>query len=166
MTPPYTPAMRALALVLLLTATAATAAPPAAVLAAGLAAYAAHDFATARRDFRVLANDGSAIGETMLGTMYARGQGVRRDAAAAAGYYCRAAHRGYAPAQLAFAAALARGDGVAVDRPAASLWIELAAQRGDARVAAAARRMAATLAVGPAAPEQVADWRPWPSGDE
>lgn len=164
MTPPYSAAMRVLAPILLLVATAAASPPD--VLAAGLSAYAAHDFVAARNDFRTLADDGSAIGETMLGTMYARGQGVRRDAAAAAAYYCRAAHRGYPPAQLAFAQALAHGDGVAVDRRAAAMWIRLAADRGDARVAAAARRTATTLAVAPASADDVANWRPWPTSDE
>lgn len=140
-------------------------AAPAAVLDAGLSAYAAGDFGTARHDFMLLADEGSAIGETMLGAMYARGQGVGRDPAAAAGYYCRAAHRGYAPAQLAFAGLLARGEGVAVDRRAALRWTRLAAERGDARVAAAARQSAMTLAGGTTPPDTVADWRPWPSAD-
>jgi TPR repeat protein len=154
--------MLALALVL-----AATAAPvPPAILTAGMTAYAAHDFATARRDFLALADDGSAIGETMLGAMYAHGQGVHRDPAAAAAYYCRAAHRGYAPAQLAFAGVLARGDGVMRDRAAALRWTRLAAERGDARVAAAARRAAAAFAAGTDPPDDVADWRPWPSGGD
>ncbi len=146
----------------------AAAAPASRVLADGLAAYAAGRFPEARRDFQQLADDDSAIGETMLGTIYAHGQGVARDLAAAAGYYCRAAHRGYAPAQLAFAKVLVRGQGVAVDRKAAWLWLRLAQQRGDVRVVAAARAEAATLvATGTPIPaDEVADWRPWPSGED
>ena len=166
MSPAYTGAMRVLALATALGATMAAAAPGPSILAAGLAAYAVGDFATARRDFRALADDGSAVGETMLGTLYARGQGVRRDPAAAAAYYCRAANRGYAPAQLAFARALARGDGVAVDRRAALRWTYIAAQRGDARVVAAARRAGSALTGGIALPDDSADWRPWPTGDD
>lgn len=159
--------MRRAALALLLAAPPAAAAPPATVLTAGMSAYAAHDFATARRDFTALADDGSAIAETMLGAMSARGQGGRRDPAAAAGYYCRAAHRGYAPAQLAFARALLRGDGVAVDRPAAWRWLRLAQARGDARVVAAARVEATALAAaGPPPADTSTEWRPWPSAGE
>ncbi len=159
--------MRILALGLLLAATVASAAPPPAVLAAGMSAYAAGDFAAARRAFESLADDGSAIGETMLGTLYAHGEGVRRDPAAAAAYYCRAANRGYAPAQLAFAKLLARGDGVAPDRVAAWRWLRLAEQRGDARTVVAAKTEAAGLAATAAPPaDDTADWRPWPGGDD
>ena len=159
--------MRAFALLLLAVATGA-AAPTPAVLVAGLTAYAAGDFVTARRDFVILADGGSALGETMLGGMYARGQGVRRDPAAAAAYYCRAAHRGYAPAQLAFARALRRGDGVAADPVAAWRWLRLAERRGDARTVAAVRAEAVGLsAAGPVPPvDGVAEWRPWPSAGD
>ena len=153
-----------LASLALLAAMPVAAAPPSAILTHGLTAYSAGRYVDARRDFRALADDGSAIGETMLGTMYAHGQGVRRDPAAAAGYYSRAAHRGYAPAQLAFARALAHGQGVTVDRRAAWLWLRLAAKRGDARVVAAARAEATALAeIAPAPPDTTEDWRPWPS---
>lgn len=151
----------------ILSSPALAAAPPSAILNHGLAAYAAGHFADARRDFRALADDGSAIGETMLGAMYARGQGVRRDPAAAAAYYSRAAHRGYAPAQLAFAKVLARGEGMHVDRPAAWQWLRLAQERGDARTVAAARaEMTALAASGAPPPDTTADWRPWPSAGD
>jgi TPR repeat protein len=156
--------MRAVVVALLLAAAPASALSPSAILDAGLAAYAAGNFAVAKLDFRALADVGSAIGETMLGTMYAHGQGVRRDPAAAAAYYSRAANRGYAPAQLAFAKALARGEGVAADRTAAWLWLRLAVMRGDAGVVAAAKAEAVSLtAAGPVPPDTSADWRPWPS---
>jgi len=147
-------------------ATAAVAAPAPALLAAGLDAYAAHDFIRARHVFRALADSGSAIGETMLGTMCARGEGGRRDTAAAAGYYFRAASRGYAPAQLAFARLRARGDGVARDPADAMLWARLAAERGDPRVAAAAQATLGALANGRRLPPESdpTGWRPWSGG--
>ncbi len=157
----------ALSLVLILGAPSARAAAPAAVLADGLSAYSAGRFGDARRDFRLLADEGSAIAETMLGAMYAHGQGVRRDPAVAAAFYSRAAHRGYAPAQLAFARALAHGDGVTRDPAAAWKWLRLAAKRGDARVAAATRAEAAKLvAAGPAPPDTSDSWRPWPGAGD
>ncbi len=153
--------MRAILLAVALGGATPAAAAPADALAAGLAAYAAHDFTAARRAFRALADDSSAIGETMLGTMYARGQGVARDPGAAAAYYFRAANRGYPPAQLAFGRALARGDGVALDRNLAAMWLRLAAERGDARVVAAARHDLAGLPHDNV-DDGGADWRPWP----
>ncbi|MBV8973435.1 MAG: hypothetical protein JO290_14210, partial [Sphingomonadaceae bacterium] len=89
--------MRRLLLAALIAAAPASAATAPQLLAAGMAAYSARHFDRALADFRSLADRGSAVGETMLGTMYARGEGVRRDPAAAAGYLCRAANRGYAP---------------------------------------------------------------------
>ncbi len=164
MTLSYMRAMRAVAVALMLAAAPVAAASPSAVLDAGLAACAAGHFVVAIHDFRALADDGSAIGETMLGTMYAHGQGVRRDPATAAAYFNRAAHRGYAPAQLAFAKVLVRGEGVVADRDAAWLWLRLAIARGDAAVVAAAKADAASLAAsGTVPPDTTGDWRPWPS---
>jgi TPR repeat protein len=161
---PYTSVMRAIAVALMFAVVPAGAASLSAVLAAGLAAYAAGDFAVAMHDFRALADDGSAVGETMLGTMYAHGEGVHRDPATAAAYFNRAAHRGYAPAQLAFAKVLARGEGVVADRDAAWLWLRLAIARGDAAVVAAAKAEAASLAASGTVPlDTTGDWRPWPS---
>lgn len=156
-----------LAAALALAAPAAPADAPA-LLDHALTAYAAHDFPRARRGFRALADEGSAVGETMLGLMHARAQGGRRDPAAAAACFYRAAQRGYAPAQLAFAQALARGDGIGRDARAALVWARLAAARGDARVAAAAAAEIAALAAygtraTPDTENQVAGWRAWPS---
>jgi TPR repeat protein len=103
----------------------------------------------------------------MLGVMAARGQGGAADPAAAAGWWLRAANRGYAPAQLALAKALAKGDGVAADRGEALVWAELAAD-GGGDAAAEARVLADGLAKGLGAAElaDISDkrtaWRPWP----
>ncbi len=168
MTARYRGAMRAMILFALAVAAPAQALTPAQVLDAGLSAYAAGRFAVAADDFRRLADAGSAVGETMLGAMYARGQGVRRDPAAAAGYICRAANRGYAPAQLAFARMLARGEGVAPDRAAAWRWLRRAAERGDPHTVAAARATATRLAAEAPVPptEPAGDWRPWPGAGD
>ena len=55
---------------------------PATALNAGLAAYQAEDFVAARHHLRPLADRGSAIAETMLGVMAARGEGRVADPAA------------------------------------------------------------------------------------
>jgi uncharacterized protein len=138
------------------------------VLDAGLSAYAAGDYRQAHAQFTTLANHGSAIGETMLGTMYARGQGVDADPATAATYWFRAASRGYAPGQLALARALAAGKGVNRDTDDAWVWAQLAAARGDAELRAEALDFAKRLevALGPskrdALSKRVEGWRPWP----
>jgi uncharacterized protein len=133
----------------------------------GLAAYAAGDYPRAHTAFLQLANHGSAIGETMLGTMFARGEGVTADPATAAGYWFRAANRGYPPAQLAFARALSSGNGVTADAGAAWMWARLAATHGDSEVATEAAALEARLSTlftpgqQAALQHKVEQWRPW-----
>jgi uncharacterized protein len=132
-----------------------------------VAAYHAGQFRTARTEFKELANQGSAIAETMLGTMYAEGQGVKPDAATAVIYFYRAAHRGYAPAQLALSDAFAKGRGTDPSPVAAYKWARLAQVRGHGATAEASKATVAKLAE-TITPEQrrkadraVLNWRPW-----
>lgn len=149
-------------------ASAATAGSPLATkLSESIAAYDAQDYPRARRHFTTLADQGSAVAETMLGVIYARGQGVAADPATAAAYWLRAASRGYAPAQLAFARALANGAGVGRSPGAAWVWASLAARGGDVAVAHEASGLAARLRRGfkteqaAALAKRLAGWRPW-----
>lgn len=144
--------------------------PPAAAVSAldaALAAYDAGDYAAARTGLKPLADRGSAVAETLLGVMAAKGQGSAPDPAAAAGWWLRAANRGYAPAQLALAKALAKGEGVTADREAALVWAELAAD-GGTDAASQARGLAKALSKDfdagqlSEAREDRAGWRPWP----
>jgi TPR repeat protein len=141
-------------------------------LTAGIDAYRSGRFAEARERFVELADRDSAVAETMLGTMYAKGQGVQSDAATAATFYFRAAQRGYPPAQLAFAQALAAGKGIAADRDAAWLWARRAQQRGDVRTTIAAGVVVAALGAGRSRDDlsdlegRLDGWRPWVSGRE
>jgi TPR repeat protein len=138
-----------------------------AVLDAGLGAYAAGDYGAARSVLRPLADRGSAIAETMMGAMAAKGQGRPADPAAAVGWWLRAANRGYPPAQLALAKALARGQGVAVDTGKAWVWARLAASAGNG-TAVEATALADGLGRGFGADRlaeleaERAEWRPWP----
>jgi TPR repeat protein len=99
-------------------------------LQAGLDAHARGDYAAAREALKPLAVRGSPVAETLLGGMAARGQGGAVDPATAAGWWLRAANRGYAPAQLALARALAEGRGVAKDVGQAWVWARRAARAG------------------------------------
>ena len=135
----------------------------------GLAAYAVGDYRSARVHLRPLADRGSAIAETMLGVMAAKGQGRAADQAVAVGWWLRAANRGYGPAQLALAKALAAGRGVSQDTGRAWVWARLAAGTGNG-TAAAAGALADGLARGfdaqrlAALEAERAAWRPWPGG--
>ena len=153
---------RVLGGLLLLVAAPAAATP----IDGGLAAYAVGDYRSAWVHLRPLADRGSAIAETMLGVMAAKGQGRAADQAVAVGWWLRAANRGYAPAQLALAKALAHGRGVAADPGQAWVWARLAAGAGDA-VAVEAAGLAEGLARGMSASvlakleAERAAWRPW-----
>ncbi len=132
-----------------------------------VAAYEAGKFRVARREFKTLAAQGSAIAETMLGTMYASGKGVKADPGTAVAYFYRAAHRGYAPAQLALSDAFAKGQGTGRDLSNAYKWARLAHVRGYGATAEASRSAVAKLAarITPEARRKadrdVLNWRPW-----
>lgn len=156
-----------LILALLLSTPALAASNNAARFARAVDAYEAGRFKAARGDFQALADQGSAIAETMLGTMYAEGRGVKADPATAASYFYRAANRGYAPAQLALANAYARGRGTYRDLPGAYMWARLAQVRGHGATAEAGRAAAGELGKNIDANQRrrvdrwVLNWRPW-----
>ncbi|MDO9487069.1 MAG: tetratricopeptide repeat protein [Sphingomonadaceae bacterium] len=161
--------MRKLLLALLIFATAPAVAAPdnAKRFERAVAAYEVGRFKVARAQFQALADQGSAVAETMLGTMYAEGRGVKADPATAAVYFYRAANRGYAPAQLALADAYAKGRGTWPDLPGAYMWARLAQVRGFGATAAAGSATAAELAKRIdeeqrlRADRWVRNWRPW-----
>lgn len=138
-----------------------------AAIDAGVAAYEAGDFAAARAALRPMADRGSAIAETLMGVMAAKGHGRPADPAVAASWWLRAANRGYPPAQLALAKALADGKGVAADPGKAWIWAQLAASAGNG-TATEASALADRLAAAFDAETLVklesdrAAWRPWP----
>lgn len=111
------------------------------LMARGLSAFNAGDYAGARTHFRLLAHRDNATAETLLGTMTAKGQGSAQNDAVAAAWYLRAARRGYAPAQLALANAFANGKGVPQDRARARVLANAAASQGQPGAAQFAARL-------------------------
>lgn len=137
-----------------------------------VAAYEAGQFRVARHEFKALAAQGSAIAETMLGTMYATGKGVKADPGTAVAYFYRAAHRGYAPAQLALSDAFAKGMGTVPDLGAAYKWARLSQVRGYGATAEVSRAAVAELAAKITPDErrkvdrEVLNWRPWSTSSQ
>lgn len=115
------------------------------VLQQAVSDFRSKQFAPARRQLYQLADLGSAVAETMLGVMYARGLGAPADQASATCYFYRAASRGYGPAQLALANALARGEGTRESKSDAYMWSRLAETHGDDNTAENARRLTIRL---------------------
>ena len=135
--------------------------------AAGLKAYEDHDYETAVKEWRPLAEAGEAAAQFNLGLMYLDGNGVPLSYAEAASWFRRAADQGYAKAQYNLGSLYAVGHGVHKDASTAYVWFNLCAAKGDNKCAAqrdlvskkmkprdldAAQRRAAEWKAVPAAP--------------
>ena len=97
----------------------------------GAAAYERGDYAAALRAWQPLAEQGVASAQTMLGLMYANGEGVPRDDRMAAQWYRRAAEQGDASAQNSLSVMYTIGAGVPKDYVHAHMWANIAASGGD-----------------------------------
>lgn len=116
--------------------------------AEALSAYDKKDFATALREFELIATQGDAKAQHNLGVMYERGEGVKQDYKAAAKWYRLAADQGVAASQynlgklfdtqglphgvpqLVNDALRAASVGMPQDYTEAVKWYRLAADRG------------------------------------
>jgi hypothetical protein len=108
------------------------------------AAYMHHDYATAARLIRPLAQQGNADAQAKLGDLYARGRGVPQSYAEAARWYRLAAVQGNVRAQNNLGLMYYYGSaGIVADHVRAYMWFDLAAAAKNAegvtnRAAAAA----------------------------
>lgn len=125
-------AKRHLAAVFLLAVIAVAAAPAAADMGIGEAAYARGDYPAALREFRRLAARGVAKAQLNLGIMYEQGRGVPQDYVAAVTWYEKAAAQGMPDAQNNLGLMYAQGRGVPQDYVKALKWFKRAAAQGVA----------------------------------
>lgn len=130
--------------------------------AAGMRAYENHDYATAVKEWRPLAEAGDAPTQFNLGLMYLDGVGVPQNSAQAIEWFRRSADRGYTRAQYNLGSLYAVGRGVRRDLITAHMWMNLCAATGDAKCAAqrdliAAKMKARDLAT---AQRRATDWKP------
>lgn len=100
-------------------------------LVKGIAAHDAHDYGSALQEFRPLAEQGNALAQFALGTMYAHGKGVLPDSAEAGRWYRLAAKQGHAPAQFYLGLKYFVGKGVPKDRVSAYTWLDISIENGD-----------------------------------
>jgi len=120
------------------------------------------DYATALKEWKLLAEQGHASAQYNLGVMYANGQGVPQDYAEAMKWYRKAAEQGNAGAQNNLGVMYANGQGVPQDYIQAHMWWNLSAAQGN-KVAVQNRDLIASKM----SPEQVAqaqrlarEWKP------
>ena len=90
------------------------------------------DYATALKEFRRLAEQGSAPAQLNLGLMYDNGEGVTQDYADAVRWYRKAAVQGDAKAQYTLGLMSNEGRGLTKDDQAAISWFCKAAKQGHA----------------------------------
>jgi uncharacterized protein len=93
-------------------------------------AYDKGDFARAYKEFQVLAEQGNAEAQCLLGTLYAKGHGVPKDYAEALKWYRTAAEHGPAKAQYYLGVMFDTGEGVPQDYGEAIKWYRKAAEQG------------------------------------
>jgi hypothetical protein len=101
-------------------------------LSEALIRYAKLDYPAAHRMLAPLADNGDAVAQEILGFMYARGEGVRRDDAAAFHWFTLAAEAGRPEAQFELGRIYRDGVGVAADGKTALQWLLRAADQGKA----------------------------------
>ena len=104
----------------------------AAPLEDGMNAYMVGNYAKAGKFFAPLAEQGNAEAQFRLGTMYADGQGVRRDDRLAVKWLNLAANQGHASAQQKLGIMYRDGRGVQQDYQEALKWFRLSAEQGNA----------------------------------
>lgn len=96
----------------------------------GYAAYERQDYVTAVAKWRAVAARGDRAGQSILGAMYAQGQGVPQDYATAFKWYRLAAAQGEVKAQYKLGFMYENGQGVPRDQLRAYMWSYLAAMAG------------------------------------
>ena len=84
--------------------------------------------------YRKAAEQGLALAQYLVGSMYANGAvGFTRNAVRAAYWYGRAAEQGHVEAQFSLGFMYVNGKGVPEDNAQAATWFRRAAEQGDAR---------------------------------
>ena len=91
------------------------------------------NFTLARRLFQSIAEGESPSSQYFMGVMCAKGQGGPRDDVQAAGWFRKAADKGFAQAQFNLAMAYLAGHGVTTDDEQGAKWLRRAADQGLAQ---------------------------------
>ena len=98
----------------------------------GFRAFQSGDYATALKEWTVLAKQGHAEAQSALGVMYRKGHGVAQDYKETVKWFRRSAEQGHAEAQSDLGLMFAGGRGVIQDSVYAHMWINIAASNGYA----------------------------------
>jgi hypothetical protein len=99
----------------------------------GYADYQRKDYAGAVAKWRGVAQSGNREAQSLLGIMYAFGQGVPQDYPQAIKWLRLAAAQGEPKAQFKLGSMYANGQGFVRDHQRAAMWFIMAAEGGDAK---------------------------------
>ncbi len=106
------------------------------------------DYATALREWRVLAEAGDARGQSGIGYLYLYGRGVKQDITESVKWLHLSGNQGYAPAQLSLGFMYIKGRGVKADNVRAHMWFALAVKNGESRATQLLANLAEKLTSG------------------
>ena len=98
----------------------------------GVAALKRADFAAALAELRPAAEQGNALAQVYVGSLYENGRGIDKDLAQAAAWYRKAADQNLAAGQYSLGMLYVRGAGVPQDNAIAAEWFRKAAEQGVA----------------------------------
>jgi len=90
-----------------------------------------HDFANAVKFFRIAADQGGPVAQSMLGMLYETGQGVPKNPAEAVKWYRLAATQGFTGAQSSLGDMYYHGWGIPKNYAEAAKWRQMAADSDD-----------------------------------
>lgn len=124
----------------------------------GMAAYDQHNYETARKLLRPLAEQGNAGAQHRLGFMYSFGQGVPKDYAEALKWYRKAADQGLAKSQYNLGYVYAKGEGAPSDIVESAKWYKKSAEQGNAGAQAA---LSLIYAKGEGVPQSFVEAHKW-----
>ena len=97
---------------------------------AGVSAYIAGDYATARRIWLPLARAGDKKAQYNLGVIHANGKGVAQNYTEAVKWWIKAAQQGHPGAQFSLGSSYYLGKGFSKNYLKAYMWLYLAKQQG------------------------------------
>ena len=98
----------------------------------GLIAYTRGDYVSAFQEWYPLAQDGDAVAQNRLASMYLLGRGVAKDYSEAENWFRQSAEQGDAASQFELGMMYKRGIAVGQDYGEAQNWFNLGANQGDA----------------------------------
>jgi len=125
-------------------------------------ALANHDYATAYKEFKILADQGDAHAQYNLAVMCKNGKGMPPNYTEAFKWYRMAADQGHVKAQFNVARMYYEGQGVKQDYMLAFMWAKLAEMHGDAEALKLQEALAKSITPAQLAEAQqkAREWKP------